>query len=210
MPSLWNKHPLDVLGDSAPDRTFQEPLSTQPIPTPFDYSQTGGTLVTLTEKPTEEKVGLLVQKNLFAAAISMAFADPSFEPTEITNLYRKHAEHLYRKGDFSAAIDQYINTIGSLESSHVIFNFLDAPKIPLLTRYLEELRSRGMATLVHNELLRTCYLKLNDNEAAEKIAASTSRANDSAASVSFVAKLSENPKEALATVCAMEAPRVRS
>jgi vacuolar protein sorting-associated protein 11 len=164
----------------------------------------GGSIVTLTEKTVEEKISLLVQKNLYAAAISMAYADPSFPPGDITALYRRHAEHLYRKGDYSAAMDQYIYTIGSLESAHVIFRYLDAPKISMLARYLEELRERDMATPVHNELLRTCYLKLNDNVAAEKIAASASRSTDTA---SIVSSLAHNPKEALASVCSLQAPQ---
>jgi hypothetical protein len=94
----------------------------------------GGSLVTLTEKGTTEKVNLLVQKNLYSAAIFVAYADPSYETADITSLYRRHAEYLYRKGDYSGAIDQYIHTIGSLEPSHVIFRYLDAPKIPLLVK----------------------------------------------------------------------------
>ena len=167
----------------------------------------GGSIVSLTEKVTSEKISLLVQKNLYAAAISMAYADPAFQPADITALYRRHAEHLYRKGDYNAAMDQYIYTIGSLESAHVIFRYLDAPKIPMLAKYLEELRSRDMATPVHNELLRTCYLKLNDNEAAEKIAASASRTTDTASCSSLVSSLAHNPKEALATICTFEAPQ---
>eukprot|EP00934_Nitzschia_sp_Nitz4_P006160 Nitzschia sp. Nitz4//scaffold35_size145790//53677//57308//NITZ4_003021-RA/size145790-augustus-gene-0.134-mRNA-1//-1//CDS//3329549097//6150//frame0 len=164
----------------------------------------GGSLVTLTEKPTTEKVNLLVQKNLFSAAIFVAYADPSFEVAEITSLYRKHAEYLYRKGDYAAAIDQYINTIGSLEPSHVIFRYLDAPKIPLLVKYLEELRARELTTAVHNELLRTCYLKLNDSESAEAIAAFTSSAMDTESLSSVV---TSSPKNALAMICSFEAPQ---
>lgn len=179
----------------------------------------GGSIVTLTEKGIQEKVSLLVQKNLYAAAISMAYADSSYAPEGITALYQRHAEHLYRKGDYSGAMEQYMCTIGSLESSHVIFRYLDAPKIPLLTKYLETLRDRDLATPVHNELLRTCYLKLNDLQAAESIAAvppTTMAAdnNDDAAAAqhlsssrSLVASLSHNPQEALATVCALEAPQ---
>ena len=75
----------------------------------------GGSIVTLTEKVTPDKVDLLTQKNLYGAAISMAFSDPQFyRPEDITALYRRYAEHLYRKGDFGAAMDQYILTIGSL------------------------------------------------------------------------------------------------
>jgi hypothetical protein len=94
----------------------------------------GGSLVSLTEKITSEKVNLLVQKNLYSAAIFVAYADPSYETADITSLYQRHAEHLYRKGDYTGAIDQYIHTIGSLEPSHVIFRYLDAPKIPLLVK----------------------------------------------------------------------------
>mmetsp|Transcript_26748 Transcript_26748/g.62824 ORF Transcript_26748/g.62824 Transcript_26748/m.62824 type:complete len:1153 (+) Transcript_26748:61-3519(+) len=163
----------------------------------------GGSLVTLTEKETEEKVHLLVQKNLYSAAIFVAYADPSYETEDITMLYRRHAEYLYRKGEYASAIEQYKNTIGSLEPSHVIFRYLDAPKIPLLVKYLEELRSQDLTTPVHNELLRTCYLKLNDTEAAEAIAAFSSRSMDSESLSTMVAK---SPKDALATICSFEAP----
>jgi len=163
----------------------------------------GGSLVTLTEKETAEKVNLLVQKNLYSAAIFVAYADPSYQTEDITLLYRRHAEYLYRKGEYSSAIEQYKNTIGSLEPSHVIFRYLDAPKIPLLVKYLEELRAQDLATPVHNELLRTCYLKLNDTESAEAIAAFTSRSMDSESLSTMVAK---SPKDALATICSFDAP----
>jgi hypothetical protein len=139
----------------------------------------------------------------FLSAIFVAYADPSYETEDITQLYRRHAEYLYRKGDYSGSIDQYIHTIGSLEPSHVIFRFLDAPKIILLVKYLEELRSRDLATPVHNELLRTCYLKLNDPESAEAIAAYTSRSMDTESLSTMVAN---SPKDALATICSFEAP----
>lgn len=79
----------------------------------------GGSLISFTEKVTEEKVSLLVQKNLFSAAVAIAYSDPSLEPSSITTLYRKYAEYLYRKGDYTGSIEQYINTIGSLHPSYV-------------------------------------------------------------------------------------------
>lgn len=165
----------------------------------------GGNIVTLTEKLTEEKIDLLVQKNLYSAAIVVAYADPSYEAANITDLYCQHAEYLYRKGDFSGSMEQYCHTIGSLESSHVIFRFLDAPKIPLLVKYLEKLRALHIATAVHNELLRTCYLKLNDTEAADAIAASASSSRSNASMSSILSNLSNNPKDALVTICSLEA-----
>jgi hypothetical protein len=156
----------------------------------------GGSIVTLTERATPEKIDLLLQKNLFPTAISMAFSDPQFFRAEdIVKLYRRYAEHLYKKGDYSAAMDQYILTIGSLESSHVIFRFLDAPKIYLAVRYLVGLRAAGLATSVHEDLLRTCYLKLGDIDAASKIilTPSSSLSPPCDATASFLV----NPNEAM-------------
>lgn len=180
----------------------------------------GGSIVTLVEKTTPDKIDLLLQKNLYSAAISMAYADPQFyRPEDITALYRRYAEHLYRKGDFSSSMDQYILTIGSLESSHVIFRFLDAPKIPLVVKYLEALRARGLSSAVHDELLRTCYLKLNDPESAGKIIV---RSGSSINGVSFPLNpdgteapsvpisrnihASDDPSEMLSAICSLEAP----
>lgn len=175
----------------------------------------GGAVVTLTEKDTSEKVASLIQKHLYAAAISLAFADAYYPISDIIGLYRLYAEHLYRKGDFEASMDQYIYTIGSLEPSHVIFRFLDAPKIPLLAKYLEQLlaaarNSRVPATFnsVHiTELLRTCYLKLNDLEAAEKIITTSSELSSNV-SLAIAKLVLDRPAEALASLCSLEAPQV--
>ncbi|KAL7480003.1 hypothetical protein ACHAW6_005715 [Cyclotella cf. meneghiniana] len=182
----------------------------------------GGSIVTLTEKFTPDKVALLVQKQLYPAAISMAYSDPAFYRLEdITGLYRRYAEHLYRKGEFAAAMDQYILTIGSLESSHVIFRYLDAPKIPLVVKYLEALRAQGLSSSVHDDLLRTCYLKLNDHESASKIILTSSSSADAMLApplnpdgseiptVSISRNLlacADDPSEMLAAICSLEAP----
>lgn len=167
----------------------------------------GGSVVTFAEKTTQEKISLLVQKNLYSAAIVVGFSDPNYDRAEVTKLYQKHAEHLYRKGDFAGAMDQYIFTIGSLESSHVIFRFLDAPKIPFLVKYLEKLRTQEMATSVHIELLRTCYMKLNDIQAAEAIAISKSMSATDSSLESFLSNLSSKPQDIMATICSLEAPQ---
>jgi hypothetical protein len=158
----------------------------------------------MTEKGTAEKVDLLVQKNLYSAAILVAYGDPFYELEDIAMLYRRHAEHLYRQADYAGAIEQYKKTWGYLEPSHVIFRYLDAPKIPLLVSYLEELRSRQVATNVQLELLRTCYLKLGDNESAESIAIFSSRSVDTD-SLSISNLVSASPKDALATICSLPA-----
>jgi hypothetical protein len=76
-----------------------------------------------------------------------------------------------------------------------------------LVKYLEKLRSRELATPGHSELLRTCYLKLNDTEAAEAIAASASSSIDKVSLASILSNLANNPKEALATICSLDGPQ---
>ena len=67
-------------------------------------------------------------------------------------------------------MDRYILTIGSLEPSHVVFRFLDAPRVRLAARYLRALRDAGLAAPVHDELLRTILTKIGEGEAAAGIA----------------------------------------
>lgn len=71
-------------------------------------------------------------------------------------------------------------------------------------QYLEELRSRELTTPVHNELLRTCYLKLNDDESAESIAALAHRSVDTESLSSIV---TNSPKDGLALICSFDAPQ---
>jgi len=106
-------------------------------------------------------------------------------------------------------MDQYIYTVGSLEPSHVIFRFLDAPKIPLLAKYLEVLRTKQLATGIHFDLLKTCYLKLNETEKAENVGVDrTKKGSFGTGFTSAVTNLSHNPTEALAMICSFEAAQV--
>ena len=103
---------------------------------------------------------------MYSVAIFLALSDVHYKAGEITQLYKQYAEYLFHKGDFQAAMDQYMYTIESLQPSYVIFRYLDAPKLPFLTQYLEEMRTRGLSTPVQDEVLRTCYLNLNDTSSA--------------------------------------------
>ena len=168
----------------------------------------GGSLVALSERPTSNKIALLVQKNLYTAAISMAYADPSQSAADIAELYRQYAEHLYDHGDFAAAMEQYISTIGNLEPGHVVLRYLDSAKVPLLVQYLVELRDRGVATREHDELLKTCYAKLGDSESADALTSSgpaASARSDSEAFREVQILVNENKsKEALALLCSLD------
>mmetsp|Transcript_31712 Transcript_31712/g.69632 ORF Transcript_31712/g.69632 Transcript_31712/m.69632 type:complete len:1416 (+) Transcript_31712:195-4442(+) len=184
------------------------PNSTAAVRSSAIVLTSGGSLVTLTERPTSKKIALLVQKNLYTAAISMAYADSNQSAVDIAELYRQYAEHLYDRGDFASAMEQYICTIGVLEPGHVVLRYLDSAKVPLLVQYLLELRERGIAGREHDELLKTCYAKLGDVASADAITSSGPAAadrSDKEAYMEIQTLMTENKaKDALALLCSLE------
>jgi len=61
----------------------------------------------------------LFKKNLYVVAMNLAHSS-QYDHASIVEINRKYADHLYSKGDFDAAMAQYIKTIGRLEPSYVI------------------------------------------------------------------------------------------
>lgn len=122
-----------------------------------------GKMYRLEEKDTQTKLETLYKKNLYNVAIRLAINN-QHDPSSIDEIYRKYGDHLYGKGDYDGAMNQYLNTIGRLEPSYVIRKFLDAQQITNLTKYLDTLHTKGLATADHTTLLVHCYTKLNDKE----------------------------------------------
>eukprot|EP00301_Raphidiophrys_heterophryoidea_P025639 c8652_g1_i2.p1 GENE.c8652_g1_i2~~c8652_g1_i2.p1 ORF type:complete len:738 (-),score=172.69 c8652_g1_i2:175-2388(-) len=121
----------------------------------------------LKEKDTQTKLETLFKKNLFSIAINLATSQ-QFDPNIVIDIYRKYGDHLYSKGDYDAAVDQYVKTIERLEPSYIIRKFLDAQRTLNLTQYLEALHAKGLATKDHTTLLLNCYTKLKDVAMLEK------------------------------------------
>ncbi|KAI8878575.1 vacuolar protein sorting-associated protein 11 [Backusella circina FSU 941] len=120
-----------------------------------------GKLYHLDEKDTPTKLEILFKLNLYVLAINLAHMQ-KYDDTSIAEIFKKYGDHLYSKGDYDGAMEQYIRTIGQLEPSYVIRKFLDAQRIYNLTNYLQELHSKGLANADHTTLLLNCYTKLKD------------------------------------------------
>ncbi len=75
-----------------------------------------------------------------------------------------YGDYLFARGDVEPAMDAFINTIGLVETSHVIQKFLDGGvrEIDELGRYLSALVDRGVATGDHISLLIRTYVGKND------------------------------------------------
>ena len=118
---------------------------------------------TLGEKDTQTKLDVLFKKNLYSIAINLATRQ-SFDMNIVMEIFRKYGDHLYSKGDYDGAVEQYAKTIGTLEPSYVIRKFLDAQRTRNLTCYLQKLHEQRLATQDHTTLLLNCYTKLKDVE----------------------------------------------
>lgn len=115
----------------------------------------------LEEKDTQTKLEMLFQKNLYTIAISLVNSQ-QLDYNYVVEIFRKYGDHLYQKKDYDGAMTQYLRTIGKLEPSYIIREFLDAQRITNLTTYLEALHEKNLATSDHTTLLLNCYTKLKD------------------------------------------------
>eukprot|EP01104_Vermistella_antarctica_P005197 TRINITY_DN1563_c0_g1_i1.p1 TRINITY_DN1563_c0_g1~~TRINITY_DN1563_c0_g1_i1.p1 ORF type:complete len:989 (-),score=293.81 TRINITY_DN1563_c0_g1_i1:110-3076(-) len=120
-----------------------------------------GKVFEMAEKDTQTKLELLFKKNLYSVAINLANSQ-RYDYNSIVDIFRRYGDHLYSKGDYDTAINQYVRTIGRLEPSYIIRKFLDAQRIHNLTTYLQALHERGLANADHTTLLLNCYTKLKD------------------------------------------------
>ncbi|CDO70329.1 hypothetical protein BN946_scf184843.g18 [Trametes cinnabarina] len=118
-------------------------------------------LLCLEEKPTSAKLDMLYRKGLYTLALNIAETQ-KLDDAHIADIHKQYGDHLYAKGDYDNAMQQYIQTIGHVQPSYVIRKFLDAQRIHNLVTYLQELHSLGLANSDHTTLLLNTYTKLKD------------------------------------------------
>ena len=72
-------------------------------------------MVALQEQPLAVKLELLYRKELFPTALALLKAQPhDSEPALLADIHRRHAEHLYAKGDYDGAVDAWVLTLGEV------------------------------------------------------------------------------------------------
>ena len=85
-----------------------------------------------------EKIYTLVKKSHFNIAKNVA--ERAKFPREIVcEIIREHADKLFQQKKYDQAIEQYTHTIGFLNPSHVIQNFIKVNQLDSLIKYLEVL-----------------------------------------------------------------------
>ena len=115
------------------------------------------------EKTLPQKLEILYNRNLYIPAINLA-QKRGADKQQQNIIFRKYGDHLYQKGDYDTAMQQYLRAIDNTEPSQIIRKFLDTQRIHNLIEYLEELHEHDRATADHTTLLLNCYAKLKDTE----------------------------------------------
>ena len=118
------------------------------------------------EKENKEKFDTFYKKSFFDTAYNYA-KNLQYDQKKISEISKRHAEHLYKKGEYEKSIEQYIRTINYLDPSYVIQKFLDGSKLDFLIKYLETLnKDEKMRKKCQPEemkdytaLLLNCYIK---------------------------------------------------
>lgn len=120
-----------------------------------------GKLICLEEKPTPTKLDMLYSRAQYQLALNLAKTQ-RLDPANVADIHRQYGDHMYSKGDYDSAMQQYVKTIGHIQPSYVIRKFLDAQRIHNLATYLQELHAMGLANSDHTTLLLNTYTKLKD------------------------------------------------
>jgi vacuolar protein sorting-associated protein 11 len=71
------------------------------------------------EKPLQQRLEMLYQRNMYPLAIDLA-QKAGMDAQQKSIIYKKSGDHLYQKGDYDAAMTQYIKAIDTTEPSQVI------------------------------------------------------------------------------------------
>lgn len=145
-------------------RVFQQNLSKKAM---FVEIQWGALVLILSDKSVlmfsevenQTKVDRLCKKNRFQYAIQIS-NELNLGADTIANIHKLQGDYFYDSAKFEDSINEYIETIGFIEPSHVIQKFVEPHHAQNLMKYLNALQEKKLATKQHTTLLFNCYTKI--------------------------------------------------
>lgn len=62
---------------------------------------------------------MLYRKSLYSLALSLAKTQ-RLDEASVADIHKQYGDHLYAKGDYDNAMQQFVQTIGNLQPSYVV------------------------------------------------------------------------------------------
>lgn len=121
----------------------------------------------LTEKEISAKLDILHSRNLHQLAIQLA-EKANVVPSQLNDIVEKYGDHLFSRGEYDLALEQYLRAIKTVNTSEIIRKYLDVQRIASLVQILEEMHVQRLASSDHTTLLINCYARLNYVEQLER------------------------------------------
>ncbi|KAG7665100.1 vps11 [[Candida] subhashii] len=141
-----------------------------------------GVLYKLHEKPINQQIELILQRELFQVAFNLAKQSKS--STEVLLRIKKlHGEHLYDAQNYEESAEVFTKCLELFDNKQVgnddeedlddfvmniITKFKEATNIANLTKFLTRLHEMGIANIDHVTLLLCCFCKLKQVENIDK------------------------------------------
>lgn len=166
---------------------------------------TDGVLYKLHEKPVNQQVEIILQRNLFSIALTLADQYKLDSHTRF-RINKLNADHLYENQDFEGSISKYIDCLQLIDPSNspgfvdvddfvinVIKRFKEVSNIHNMTQFLSKLYELKLADSDHLTLLLCCYCKLKMSQELDSFidslevdnASSDSQANNPTTNLNF-------------------------
>lgn len=136
---------------------------------------TDGVLYKLHEKPINQQVEIVLQRNLFSIALTLA-DQYNLDDYSHFRINKLHADHLYENLDYDTSIAKYMDCLLLINSAkasssaesvdvddfviNVIKRFKEVSNIHNMTQFLARLYELKLADSDHLTLLLCCYCKL--------------------------------------------------
>ncbi|KAI0981232.1 hypothetical protein GJ496_005675 [Pomphorhynchus laevis] len=118
-------------------------------------SGVGGKVCRLCELSTEQKIEILMQKNLWNCAIKYSRLNPDL----INNLQDRFGDYLRSGNNLEISIGQYVDAIKNADTSTVIFKLLESNSFDMLLDFVNALKSRNMTNDLHVWLIFLLWIK---------------------------------------------------
>ncbi|RLV84520.1 E3 ubiquitin-protein ligase PEP5 [Meyerozyma sp. JA9] len=132
---------------------------------------TNGLLYQLHEKPINQQIEIILQRQLFSIAHKLA-VQWNLSKKMLLKIERQHGDHLYESGSFEESIQCYARCLNFFDWDDtsdetvqefimsIIIKFKDVSNTKNLTQFLASLTEIGLADNDHITLLLCCYCKL--------------------------------------------------